>query len=249
MIDRRSELPPPEQDDLRWFLKGARGIFSAPAMILVLSMIGFAGLARDAGISWTHASFMTFAIWALPAKIILVGAITAGASLPATALAVGLSSVRLMPMVVSLVPRLRAPRTRTRTLLILSHFVAITCWVFAMERIDRVPRESRVPFFAGFAITLTVVNTVVVALLFNLMGQLPGLVTGALAFLTPAYFLMSLFGSSRETTGWLGLLTGMALLPPANWLFPQFDILVAGIVGGILAYVGGRAIDRRRAGA
>lgn len=230
-----------------WFWRGALGLFSAPALILTLSMIGFAGLARDAGLTWLEASFVTFTIWALPAQIIVVGAVTAGVSLPAAALAVGLSSVRLMPMVVALMPRLRHEHSRTRTLLFLSHFVAITGWVFAMQHLDRLPREGRAPFFAGFAVTLTAVNTVMVALLFNLMGQLPALVTGALAFLTPAYFLMSLFGSSREASSRLGLLTGMLLLPPANWLFPQLDILIAGILGGLLAFVGGRIVDGRRA--
>jgi predicted branched-subunit amino acid permease len=231
-----------------WFRVGARGIFSAPAMILTLSMVGFAGLARDAGVTWLHASFMTATIWALPAKIIVLGAIAAGASLPAAALAVALSSVRLMPMVVALFPEMRGPKTRMGTLLFLSHFVAVTCWVFAMERIGNVPREHRTAFFAGFSVTLTSLNVIVVAVTFNLMGQLPALATGALAFLTPIYFLLSLFGTARETSGKLGLLTGMVLIPPANYFFPSFDILIAGILGGILAFLGGRIVDSRRAG-
>lgn len=246
-MDARS--PAPVASGRHWFLIGMRGIFSVPALILTLSMIGFAGLARDAGLDWAQASFMTATVWALPAQIIVLGAVTAGASLPATAFAVGLSSVRLMPMVVSLVPQLRGPQTRISTLIFLSHFIAVTNWVFAMERIGDVPRERRAAFFAGFAVTLTVVNTLMIALIFNLMGQLPALATGAFAFLTPVYFLMSLFGTAREVSGRLGLLTGMALIPPANWLYPQFDILIAGIVGGLLAFVGGRIVDRRNGGA
>lgn len=236
----------PEETDSYWVLRGMRGMFSAPAIILTVSMVGFAGLAREAGMSWLHASFMTFTIWALPAKIIVVGAVTAGISLPAAALAVALSSVRLMPMVVSLMPDMRSSKTRTGTLLLLSHFVAITCWVFAMENLRSVPRERRLAFFAGFAVTLTCINTLVVALSFNLMGHLPALATGALSFLTPVYFLLSLFGSAREASDRLGLLMGMALLPVANWLAPQVDILIAGIVGGILAFAGGRLIERHR---
>lgn len=241
-----ASLPSPAQGRLYWALRGARGIFSAPALILMMSMTGFAALARDAGLTWPQASFMTAMIWALPAKIILVGAITAGASLPAAALAVGLSSVRLMPMVVALVPEMRAPGTRRRTLFFLSHFVAITAWVFAMERVGDVPRQFRTVFFAGFSVTLTAANTILVALVFNLMGQLPALATGALAFLTPAYFLMSLFGSARDLSGRLGLFTGMALIPPANWLFPQVDILVAGIGGGLLAFFVAQVAKGRR---
>lgn len=236
-----------EPSSLHWLLLGMKGIFTPPALILTVSFLGFAGLSRDAGLTWVQASFMTFTIWALPAKIILVGAITAGLSLPAAALAVGLSSLRLMPMVVALVPEIRGPKTRTSTLLFLSHFVAITGWVFAMERVENVPREKRTLFFGAFAITLTIVNTIVVALVFNLMGQLPALATGALAFLTPVYFLTSLFGSARDLSGRLALFVGMACVPPAHWLSPEFDLLVAGIGGGLIAFFLGRAIEARRA--
>ncbi|MBC8130232.1 MAG: AzlC family ABC transporter permease [Rhizobiaceae bacterium] len=235
-----------EPSALHWIMKGMRGILTPPAFILTVSFLGFAGLARDAGLTWIEASFMTFTVWALPAKIILVGAITAGVSLPAAALAVGLSSLRLMPMVVALMPELRGPKTRTSTLLFLSHFVAITGWVFAMERIDGVPRERRALFFGAFAITLTVLNTILVAVIFNLMGQLPALATGALAFLTPVYFLTSLYGSAKDLSGRLALFVGMLCVPPAHWLSPEFDLLIAGIGGGLIAFVLGRAIDARR---
>lgn len=230
-----------------WVLKGMRGVLSAPALILVTAHLGFAGLAREAGIGWFEASFMVFTIWALPANIILLGSITAGLSLAATALAVGLSSLRLMPMVIALLPELKGPGTRKRTLLVLSHFIAITAWVVSMERLPTVPRQHRTHFFAGFAVTLCTMNTLAVAIAFNLMGQLPALATGALAFLTPVYFLTSLYGSARELSGKLALLTGMLAIPPANWLASEFDILIAGIVGGFVAFACGRFIDARRA--
>lgn len=241
-----SEESTAEPSAWHWIAKGMLGIFSPPALILTISFIGFAALARDAGLDWIQASFMTFAVWALPAKIILVGAITAGVSLPAAALAVGLSSLRLMPMVVALLAEIRTPKTRTLTLLFLSHFVAITGWVYTMERVDAVPRERRALFFGSFAILLTMVNTIVVALAFNLMGQLPALATGALAFLTPVYFLTSLFGSARDLSGRLALFLGILCVPPAHWLSPDFDLLIAGIGGGALAFLLGRAIEARR---
>lgn len=231
----------------RWFLAGMRGIGTAPALILVTAHVGFAGLARDAGITAPEAGFMVATIWALPANIVLIGAATAGTSLAATALAIALSSLRLMPMVMALMPEMRGPRTRTGTLLALSHFVAITGWVFAMQNLRDVPRPYRTAFFAGFGGTLCAVNTVVVAAALNLMGQFPALVTGALAFLTPVYFLCSLYGSARESSGRLALFTGMAALPIANWITPELDILIAGVAGGIVAFLAGRAIDGRRA--
>lgn len=238
--------PADHQGPAYWALQGARGIASAPALILITAFVGFAGLSREAGLTWVEASFMTAVVWALPANIILVGAITAGASLPATALAVGLSSIRMMPMVVALMPEIAGRQTRRSTLLFLSHFVAITGWVFAMERARHVPRERRTAFFGGFAVTLTIVNTIIVAVAFNLMGQLPALVTGALAFLTPVYFLVSLYGSARDLSGRLALFAGMLALPPAHYLWPQFELLVAGIVGGFVAYGAGQWAEGRR---
>ncbi|TFF25252.1 branched-chain amino acid ABC transporter permease [Jiella endophytica] len=237
---------PPERTTAGWILLGMKGIFSPPALILTTAFFGFAGLCREAGISWEEAAFMTAVVWALPAKIILVGAITAGTSLPAAAFAVGLSSLRMTPMVVALMPEMRGPKTRTSTLLFLSHFVAITAWVFAMERFDQVPRDKRTAFFGGFAATLTTVNTILVAIVFNLMGQLPALATGALAFLTPVYFFTSLYGSARDVSGKLALFCGMAALPAAHWLSPGYELLVAGIGGGLVAYFGGKLIDGRR---
>jgi len=234
-----------ERTSLGWALIGAKGIFTPPALILTTAFFGFAGLCREAGISWEESAFMTAVVWALPAKIILLGAITAGVSLPAAALAVALSSMRMMPMVVALMPEMRGPKTRTPTLLFLSHFVAITAWVFAMERFDKVPRDKRAAFFGGFAVTLTALNTVLVALVFNLMGQLPALATGALAFLTPVYFFTSLYGSARDRSGRLALFFGMAALPPAHWLTPGYELLVAGIGGGLAAFVCGAFLDRR----
>ncbi|KAA0971232.1 AzlC family ABC transporter permease [Aureimonas fodinaquatilis] len=221
------------------------GIASVPAIILTISMIGFTGLAREAGLDWMQTTFMVFSIWALPAKIIIVGSIAAGLSLPAVALAVCLSSMRLMPMIVSLMPELRTPQTSKWKLIVLSHFIAITCWVFAMENLRYAPREKRLVFFAGFALTLNFLNLVVVASAFHLLGQFPPLVTASLAFLTPVYFLMSLFGSAREHAGKYGLFIGMALLPIAHWIAPDLDILVAGIAGGILAFAAGKMAEKR----
>ncbi len=175
MIDKAEATGDPAA---KWILLGMRQVVSAPALILIVAHTGFAGLAREAGVTWSEATFMVAAIWALPANLILLGAITAGLSLAATALAVALSSLRMMPMVIALLPDLKGPDTRRSTLLFLSHFVAVTAWVVALEKLPNVPRRHRTHFFGGFAITLTVINTTVVAFAFNLMGQLPALATG-----------------------------------------------------------------------
>ncbi len=78
-----------------------------------------------------------------------------GAPVAASFLAVTLSSIRMMPMVASIMPEMRNEKSPTWLLLFLSHFVAITSWVFAMQHMQSVPRERRLAYFGGFAITLT----------------------------------------------------------------------------------------------
>lgn len=231
-----------------WFLVGMRGIISLPAIILMLSFIGFCALTVQAGIPVEQVVFMTGVVWALPAKVILVGSMMAGANLLTAFIAVTLSSVRMMPMVAALVPEIRGRRTPTWLLLFLSHFVAITAWVYAMERVVDVPRERRVAFFAGFGITLVLANMLLVAVAYRYVATFPPIVAGCLFFLTPVYFLASIWNSARHRVIHVALIVGLAAGPLFYWLFPAFDILLAGLVGGTLAWAGEKAWRQRQAG-
>ncbi|HXV32042.1 MAG TPA: AzlC family ABC transporter permease [Sinorhizobium sp.] len=229
-----------QRSSLAWFLRGARGIFSLPAVILMLSFIGFCALTVQAGIPPEQVVFMTGVVWALPAKVILISSVLSGASLATAFLAVTLSSVRLMPMVAALVPELRGPKTPTWLLLVLSHFIAITAWVFAMERIHDVPRNHRVTFFAGFGITLVAANMVLVGVVYHVVAEFPPLVAGCLFFLTPVYFLASIWHSARHPVVYVALATGLLAGPFFYWVAPEFDILLAGVGGGTVAWLGER---------
>jgi predicted branched-subunit amino acid permease len=229
---------------LYWYLKGVRAAFSLPGLILSSAFIGFAGLAREAGLTVYEAVFMTGIVWALPAKVVLIGAIIAGASLPAAFFAVTLSSIRLMPMVVSLMPEMRGSKTPTWLLYFLSHFVAVTSWVLAMDQMKAVPREMRAVWYLGLGPTLTVFNMILVAVVFIVAGQLPPVASAALLMLTPMYFLTSLWGSARERAGHYAMLIGLVLGPVMHIVAPAFDLLLAGLIGGgaafALHYVQGR---------
>lgn len=228
-----------------WLWRGAAAAFSIPGLILAGAFVGFAGLARDAGLTLAQTVFMTGVVWALPGKVVLVSAIIAGSSLPAAAFAVALSSVRLAPMVVALTPELRGPRTPAWVLYALSHFVAVTSWVLAMERVGDIPREMRTSFYAGLGLTLVLGNMAVVAIVFIVAGRLPPAVSAALFFLTPLYFLTSLWGSARERAGQTAMLLGLALGPVFHVMIPGFDLLATGLLAGFMAF-GFHLISRRR---
>lgn len=229
-----------------WFLKGMRGLFSLPAIILMLSFVGFAGFCAQSGVPVEHVVFMTGVVWALPAKVILVGSILGGANIATAFLAVTLSSVRLMPMVASLIPEIRTEKTPTWLLLILSHFVAITAWVFAMERIAAVPRAHRVAFFAGFGITLVAANMVIVGIVYRYVAEFPPLIAGCLFFLTPVYFLTSIWSSARHPVVLVALVAGLVAGPVCYWLVPEFDIVAAGLIAGTAAWAAERLWRQRR---
>lgn len=231
---------------LYWFFIGMRGIFSLPALILMTSYLGFAAFALEVGLTRSEAVFMTFGVWALPAQMILVGTMAGGAHLAASFAAVTFSSIRMMPMVASVVPEMRNEKTPTIVLLALSHFIAITSWVFATQRLRNVPRPYRTSYFAGFAITLTSVNTAIVGIGYGVVSAFPPVVAGALFMLTPVYFISSIWASARQPVVKIAFLFGIVLGPVCALIEPQFDILYAGIGGGTVAYLIDRQRRRRR---
>lgn len=248
MSDPSASVPASGAGDigaLGWFLRGARQVASVPALILMAAFVGFAGLARESGIPAHLAALMTATIWALPSMVVLIGAMKAKASIAAAFVAVSISAVRLMPMTMALVPIARNERSRVPTLLFLSHFVAITAWVFGMSRLPNLPRPARVPFFLGFAVSLTTLNTVVTFAAHVAAGALPTSLAAALTLLMPLYFVMSLWGAARMAADKLALVFGMALAPVMHQVDPDLELLLIGLVGGSAAYFAGRALDRR----
>lgn len=241
-----STLSAADTSRFRWFLRGALRIVSVPALILASSFVGFAAIAMQAGVTLAQAVFMTGIVWALPAKVVMVGAIIAGNGLPATAFAVALSSVRLTPMVVALVPEIRTSGTRKWVLYLLSHFVAITSWVIAMADVKGVPPAMRTAWYGGVGSSLVLLNMCVVAAVYLLAEGLPPAASAALFLLTPIYFLTSLWGSARERAGHVAMVLGLLLGPAFALVTPDFSLLATGLVGGALAYLHHRLTKRSR---
>ena len=228
-----------------WALRGMRAAVSIPALILTAAFVGYAGLARESGLTLDQTLLMTGLVWALPSVVVLTGAMAAGMGLVPAALAVALASVRLMPMTMALMPIVREDgRTPRWLLLIASHFVAVTAWVFAMRNLADLPRPARLPFFLGFGGGLTAFVFCMTGLAYLAVEQMPPMMAGALFMLTPVYFLCSLWGAARVSVDKAAMLAGLLLGPVFFLLSPGFDLLWTGLVGGTLAY-GATRIARR----
>ncbi|HOV05264.1 MAG TPA: AzlC family ABC transporter permease [Kaistiaceae bacterium] len=228
-----------------WVLRGIAGIVSVPPLILVSAFIGFGALARDTGLDLGHTVVMTGMVWALPAQIVLIGAISAGTGIAATIAAVTLSSVRLLPMTMSVMPLMRTEKTPRAVLLWLSHYIAVTAWVEAMRKLPALPRSARVPYFAGFGTTLILLNLCAVSTGYLMAAVVPPQIAAGLAFLTPVYFLISLSAAAQLTADRAALALGLVFGPVFHLVAPEFDLMWTGLVAGTLAFLVHRWRRRR----
>lgn len=231
----------------QWFMKGGRVLASIPAVILMMSFIGFGGLAAEAGLTTGQAMLLAFSTWALPSAVVVVGAIINDVPFYATVFAVVLASVRLMPMTMALIPILRSDNTKTWHLLVASNFVAITAWVYAMNRLPTMPREGRLPFFLGLGGSLAFVNMLITGLSHYFTTVLPPVAAAVLLFLTPIYFLVSMSQAARLKAEYLAIFLGLILGPAFHMITPDTDLLWCGLLGGTIAYFSGRFIDKPKA--
>ena len=227
-----------QESALVWFVRGALAVISIPALILMTAFIGFAGLARESGFDIYQTIFMSTMVWALPSLVVFAGSVAANASFLTIFIAVALSAVRLLPMTISLIPLIREQgKTKRWQLLIVSHFVAVTAWVFAMYSLPHLPRPARIPYFLGFAITLKTCVITVCAIAFFIAGFVPPLIAAGLFLLTPIYFMLALWSAGRQNLDKLALIFGLIIGTAVYPFFPEFDLLISGLVGGTLAFL------------
>ena len=228
------------------FARGLLLFFSVPAAVLFCTALGFGALARDGGFTLAHAVFLAATMNALPNQVILVDQLARNETLAAAALAVTLAAMRLLPMTATLIPLVRAGRPRRFLELCAAHFIAITTWIEGNRRLPDLAPELRLPHYLGIGVAISTAMVLGTASGYALALGLPAVVTGALLFLTPLYFILSLLATSRSAIDLSAVLLGCALGPVFFLLLPGLDLLVTGIVAGTLAFVWGRGIRSSR---
>ena len=222
------------------FARGLMVMCSTPGAVLFLSALGFGSLVRDAGLTLNHALFLSSAMYALPAQVMLVDQLQRGTPLLAIALAVTLTAVRLLPMTVSLTPYLRGPGGRWWMRLLAVHFIAITSWVEGSQRLPHIPEALRLKHFLGIGAGMMAATAGGSAVGFLLAGEMPRAAQAALLFMTPLYFMLSTLGAANQKRDWVAIVLGGALAPLVYLAWPGADLLLAGLVGGTAAYFVGR---------
>lgn len=225
---------------------GLRQSAGLPAVVLAATFIGIGSVCADAGLPLLWVVLATVLIWAGPAILILAGGLGAGASWVALAIAITLSSVRLLPMVVSIVPYLRAGGARTGRLLVMSHVVAISMWVEGIRILPGLPPRTRGPFYMGLATGLILVASVMSVIGYLIAGIIHPVLGAGLLFLTPIFFLVSLLSTARDGPDHLPVIAGFGGLLVAAPFGDGLELFWAGVGGGTLAFVAMEMLRRRR---
>ncbi len=229
------------------FLGGMRaGATSVFMVVIVGSYISIGALAHDFGFPIPWVVLSTVLIWAAPAQLILISALGAGGPPLEVALAVGLSGMRLFPMVVSLLPLLKTPATRSREVIVPAHFTAISMWIEALRLLPKVPRAARIPFANGIGTCLMAGAVVASIIGYRLAQTLPSLLVAALLFMSPMSFLMSAVRNAYFTADRVALVVGLVLAPLLAWRGVELDLMWTGLVGGVAAYAAHRIREALR---
>jgi len=205
-------------------------------LVLAGTYIGMGALAHDFALGAWWFALSTLLVWASPAQVILVSALGAGAAPIEVAIAVGLSGIRLFPMVVALLPLLRGPSTRLRELLLPTHFTSVSMWVESLRLLPSLPRERRIAFCNGLSVGYMGTAVIFGFAGYYLAAGLPPLFAGILLFLTPLSFLISTARNCREMVDRLALVLGLILSPLLTYWHVGLDLMWTGVVGGSLAY-------------
>src|SRR6201992_2220079 len=189
-------LPPLDSSQwhssLRAFLWGMRSL-AATVLTLVLfaTYLGIGALAHDTHFSLAWALAATAFVWAGPAQIILISTLGSGATIVQAAIAVTVSAIRLFPMVVSVLPLMRTPKTKRRHLILIAHLTAVTLWVECFRFAPLVPRERRIPFLQGLGVGLVSVCLCATTIGYLLAASLSQTVEAAILLLPQLRFLFS----------------------------------------------------------
>ncbi len=216
---------------------GIRAAFSLPGLVMACSFIGFGALIHDVGFPLLAGMATTPLIWALPGQVLFVTMWQSGVALPLIAAAVSLTAVRLLPMTIGVLAQVRLKQASRLPEFLLGHFTAVTIWVLSLTSLRNVPENRQLPWLVGLGTALMVSMMLVVPLGYYLADSLPPTLAAAMVFFTPAFFLLSLFAGAIWRFDYAAIALGCMMLPIARHFAPDFDLLIAGVGGGTLAFI------------
>ena len=224
-----------------FFFKGYRSIFTydSPAIALACCFIAIGALFKNLGFNIQESIFSTVLTYALPGSLVMAESMLIGASLLNIFLAVWFVNARLYPMAVSLFPLMMHKSQPKWKYYFSCHFIAVSAWLIMKSNYKKIPKEHRIDYWIGIGSATVSVSVFGTFIGFSFSEYLNKDMMMGLAILNPVYFLCMMVGASKTIPVSLSVLFG-TILGPLIYLFsPEWSILLAGIIGGTIAYLVG----------
>ena len=218
-----------------------RESIGVPSAVLAAGYLGFGALANGTGFPLWAALLSTATIFALPGQLAMLEMSLSGTLATAIVVTVGLTAARFLPMAVTLVPMMRpagGPSTHPSwRLYVAAQLLAMTGWAACMRRFPDLAPPQRLAWFTGFALTNWLVCLGATVAGYGLANSLPPLVRQGLVFVGPLYFLLILTGETRTRQGIVALACGAVAGPLIHVAWPQWSVMMGGLIGGTMAWL------------
>ena len=224
-----------------FFFKGFKSILApdSPALALGCCFIAIGALLKNLGFNIQESIFSTMLTYALPGSLVMAESMLIGASLLNIFLAVWFVNARLYPMAVSLFPLMMHKSQPKWKYYFSCHFIAVSAWLIMKSNYKKIPREYRIDYWIGIGSATVSVSVIGTFIGFSFSEYLNKDMMIGLAILNPVYFLCMMVGASKTIPVTLSVLLG-TILGPIIYLFsPEWSILLAGVIGGTIAYLVG----------
>ena len=216
-------------------IKGAKDAFGVPAAILFAGMLGFGAMGQANGLDIWLTSATSFFMFALPGQVVLVEMLVLSASGVTIAVAVTLTATRFFTMCLTLFPQF-PEKQRSSFYYLVVHFVAMTAWAVSMRDFPKMKPEDRLSYFTGFAFVCWAVSTPATVLGYLVAGQVPSYINLGLVFINPLFFLLT-FTEVKPRANRMAILLGGPIGLLSYLWFPDYSLLIAGFLGGTMAYM------------
>ena len=223
----------------KYFLKGFKSIkgVGSPAIALGASFIAIGALLKNLGFNIQESVFSTMLTYALPGSLVMAESLLVGASLLNIFLAVWFVNARLYPMTVSLFPLMMHKSQPKWKYYFSCHFIAVSAWLIMRSNYKQIPKKHRIDYWIGIGSATVSVSVLGTYIGFSFSDYFNKDMMIGLAILNPVYFLCMMVGASKTIQITLSVALGIILGPVIYLFSPEWSILLAGVIGGTIAYL------------
>lgn len=216
------------------------GIWDAvklPGMALAATMLGFATMAREAGLSLAMTLASTGGIWGLPGQVAMVGLWAGGSSLLLIFIAVTMANMRMLLMMISAsdimnVKQLKLPLWKH---MMYFHMMAVTGWIQVGYVAPQHNPESLFQYYRGFACTIFIMALMGTTAGYFVSDLVPSNILRIVIYITPLYLIL-LSLSARQPGNRLAVIMGGIFALMLYPFFGQSALFMAGLLGGIVSF-------------